>query len=300
MNTIPLHQLPDEAYILVLQSMEIRDQLEYSACSKNTKRFIKSLNLTAEEINLCVSRCLEFEFEVSGSVLKLILSRPGTAAEWKMEAQNFRVQYWLDHFCEILHHPRINKLSFNGEHINEDFIKPVQKVVEGFHIVSFSLGEDLTPEFTKKALESFSNYEELKFHEIPFDSAEVYKMGTILIQNLRQVFIREADDLKIDQVLLANCEKLKLHTAQCSLIKNSRYSFSLPGQHNRPFDEEVFFKGIKRTKIPLDCQEVYRDQVDRIFYNETRLAGGSRIRRYDGTTAVVLIERSKFEFIVDV
>ncbi|CAL2038542.1 unnamed protein product [Caenorhabditis brenneri] len=341
MNTIPLHLLPDVAYILALRNMEIYDQLAYSLCTKNTKKAVKSLKLTAEEINLYISDDIEFEFRFKNSIAFWGYMRHGNEfpneefripdmievtvyrrldkeTEWEWNFQNIGVKDWLNHFYEVLHHPRIDDLCFDDNQINNDFIKPVQKVIEGLQLVSFGLAEGLTPEFMKKALESFHNYEELYIDPVPFDSPEVYKIDKFLVQNLSKLCIPGAERLHIDQVLLANCEKLKLHSSMvtdkdlkifvklwiCGSNPRLKYFFTrredLPEQQNRPFDEEVFFKGIKRTKIPLDSQEVYIEQVNENYNEETQLAGGSRIRRHDGTTAVVLIRGHSFSLIVDV
>ncbi|CAL2038538.1 unnamed protein product [Caenorhabditis brenneri] len=339
MNTIPLHQLPEEAFKCVLQSMEIYDQLAYSLCSRNTKKAIKSLNLTAEEINLCISNSIEFDIRFKNYLVFWTYMDYGyyfldeefrvpvcikvsasdntneTLAEWELKFQNFAIEEWLHHFCEVLHHPRLDDLFFNDNRINNDFIKPVQIVIEGLQLVSFSLGELLTPEFTKKALESFHNYDKFDIDRVPFGRYEVQKMDKFLVQNLSKLCIRRAERLHIDHVLLANCEKLKLMRTMftdkdlnvflklwiCGSNSRLKYFYTcrenLPEQQNRPFDEEVFFQGMNRTKIPLDSQEVYREKVHENYYNETKLAGGSRIKRFDGTTAVVLIGRFGFHFI---
>ncbi|CAL2038574.1 unnamed protein product [Caenorhabditis brenneri] len=338
MNTIPLHQLPDEASLLVLQSMEIYDQLAYSLCSKNTKKSIKSLNLTAEKIYFCVFDSLEFEFRFKDNLVfwssmnhdyffpneefivpKGIKAHTGSTyerSEWELKSQNIGVKEWLHHFCEVLHHPRIDDLYFNGVEIEEDFIKPVQKVIEGLQLVYFGLGEDLTPEFTKKALESFHNYEELHIDRISFNSHDVHEMDRFLVQNLSEVFSWGAERLQMSQLLISNCEKLRLMRSLFTdkdlkvFLKlwihgsNPRLKYfytcrrSLPEQPDRPFNEEMFFKGINRTKIPMDSQEVYREKMDASY--KTKLAGGSRIWRYDGTPAVVLITLFGFELFVDV
>ncbi|CAL2038575.1 unnamed protein product [Caenorhabditis brenneri] len=338
MDTIPLHQLPDEAYVRVLKTMEIYDQLAYSLCSRHTKKATKSLNLTAEEIHLCVGGGIMFdirlkdsiqfgsfmdhdyhfpneEFKILEGVKVSVSDRFHSITKWKMELENFGVKDWLHHFCEVLHHPRIDELYFMSSDVNNDFIKPVQRVIKGLRLVYFGLAQQLRPGFTKKALESFQNYEELYIGRVPFDNPEVHKMIKFLIQNMSKMSIMCAERLTIDHVLLANCKILKLNRSMFFdkdlklLLKmwihgsNSRlkyfYTCRVSEQETRPFNEEVFFQGIKRTKIPLDSQEMYREHVYEDYFNETSLAGGYRIKRFDGTTAVVLINRFGFYFIVN-
>ena len=66
-------------------------------------------------------------------------------------------------------------------------------------------------------------------------------------------------------------------------------------------DTNLILKGIKYEQVPLDSQEVYREKVNEHIYNETKLAGGSRIQRFDGTTAVIVVDEheNRFEFIVE-
>ncbi|CAL2038535.1 unnamed protein product [Caenorhabditis brenneri] len=337
---IPLHRLPDEAFQSFLRNMEIYDQLAYSLCSRNTKEAIKSLKLEAEKFNLCVDGGIMLdirlkdsilfwsymdhdnhfpneEFRIPNSIEVTVSGRFDSITKWEMEAHNFGVKDWLWHFCEVLHHPRLDDLLFNGEHINDDFIEPVQKVIEGLQLVYFGLAERLTPEFMKKALESFHNYEKLYIDRVPFENHEVDKMNKFLVQNLSKLCIPGAERLHIDQVLLSNSKRIQLNRSMFTdkelkvflklwiLGSNQRLKYfytrreNLPEQQNRPFVEEVFFKGIRRSKIPMDSQEEYREHVYEDYYEKTKLAGGSRIRRYDGTTAVVLIGRFRFEFIVD-
>ncbi|CAL2038572.1 unnamed protein product [Caenorhabditis brenneri] len=341
MNTIPLHQLPDEAFKRVLRNMEINEQLAYSLCSKNTKEAIKSLNLKAEAIHICVNQKIIFDFFLKDSVdfrssiahdnhspneefklsncveVSVRRNSTKTATKWKMESRNFRVKDWLRHLCEVFHNHRIDELYFGEDQIDYDFIKPVQRIIEGLHIVSLSLGERITPEFTKKALESFHNYETLYIEQVPFNSYEVHKMDKFLVQNLRSVFIPRTGRLQIDQVLSSNCEKLRL-SGSLFTDKDLKVFLELWIRGSNPrlkhfstwkenqsgerlfFDEEVVFKGINRTKIPLDCQEEYREKIGKYAWNIMGLAGGSRIWSYDGSTAVVLIRRFKFEFIVGI
>ncbi|CAL2038536.1 unnamed protein product [Caenorhabditis brenneri] len=343
MNTIPLHQLPDEVFKRVLRNMETYDQLAYSLCSENTKEAIKSLNLKAEAICIRVGQNIVFDFHLNRSIhfrssivhdnyfsneeFKLPncieVSQKETGhfqpiTKWKMESQNFGAKDWLRHFCEVLHNQSIYYLSFEeNNQVNNDFIEPVQRIIEGLHIASFSLGEHLTPEFTKKALESFHYYETLYIEQVPFNNNEVHKMDKFLIQNLSEVSIAEAERLQINQVLLSNCEKLRLSR---SLFTDKFLKVFLKlwicGSNPRlkhfsacrwglaewvpPFNEEVLFKGIRRTIIPSNCQEEYKDQIGEFAWKIMGLAGGSRIRRYDGTTAVVLIDDSGFDFIVGI
>ncbi|CAL2038537.1 unnamed protein product [Caenorhabditis brenneri] len=341
MNTIPLHQLPDEVFKRVLRNMETYDQLAYSLCSKNTKEAIKSLDLKAKAICICVGQNIVFDFHLNHSIhfrssivhdnhfsneeFKLPncieVSQRETGhfqleTKWKMESQNFGAKDWLRHFCEVLHNQSIYNFRFEEDnHIEPDFIKHVQKVIEGCHIASFFLGEHLTPEFMKKALESFSNYEELYIGQVP--SHDVHKMDKYFVQNLSEVNIQVAERLRINQVLSLNCEKILLSRSMFTdkdmkiflklwiLGSNPRLKhFSackerLPGQR-LSFNEEVVFKDIKRTRIPLNSQEKYREEIFKNAWNTWRLAGGSRIRRYDGTTAVILIGHFEFDFIVGI
>ncbi|CAL2038541.1 unnamed protein product [Caenorhabditis brenneri] len=340
MASIPLHLLPEEASLRVLRNMEIYDQLAYSLCSKNTKKVIKSVNLTAEEINLCVFNGLEFEFRFKNNLVMWSSMNPGyffpdeefrtpeciqvstlDNAEWKLTpSQNFGVKYfgvkeWLHHFCEVLHHPRLDELAFNGDDVNDDFIKPVQKVIKGLKLVYFGLGDQLTSKFTKTALGSFHNYEKLYIEQVLFNNHKVHKMEKFLVQNLSKLCIPEAERLNINQVLLSNSKCVKLNISKFTdkdlnrLLKlwirgsNPRlknfYTTVQPHHGSVSLDEKVVLGGIKHSQIPLDSQEVYKNHLYKAYIEETPLAGGSRIRRHDGTTAVVLIKERIFELIVD-
>ncbi|CAL2038573.1 unnamed protein product [Caenorhabditis brenneri] len=337
MNTIPLHLLPDKAFKRVLRSMEIYDQLAYSLCSINTKKSIKSLNLRAESISFCVydliemEMCFENSVEIScyleheysfphNKIIALkgievsVYDRAEKVTEWKWNFQNFEFKVWLHHFCEVFHHPRIN-LSFSVEQIDDSFIGPVQEVIKGLQIVLLFLSNQLTNEIITEVLERFHNYEQLHIARVPFNNQEVYKMDKVLIQNLKSVSIREAQRINLDQILSSNCEEVKLVDSTLTreefkvLVKlwirgsNSKLSYFsacqtlIPTQLNHPFDEKVFLKGIKHTKVPMDSKEMYKMKYEYSSY-EIQLAGGYRISRFDGTNAVVMIYERMFRLIV--
>lgn len=335
MNTIPLHQLPDKAILCVLQRMETYDQLAYSFCSKKTKKSIKSLKLKAQQINFNVDDSIEVEIRVQNlsiiwNSMKhnsyfpnnqiivhdgiLFTSTGGTGTKtgstWDFEDLGFKE--WLQHYCEVLHRPRIDTFDFSGENIKDSYIKPIQKVIKGLQIGCLSLFEDLTNDFAKKVLESFPNYEELFLDHTPFDS---YKLDKVLVQNLKSVCILDAEQIKIDQVLLINSEKLQLKISNFNekdlnrLLKlwirgsNPRLKYFFTwGElqlENDSLDMNLIMKGIKHNQVPLDSEEVYGDYINGDYYKETKLAGGSRIRRFNGTTAVIVVTGNHFEFIVE-
>ncbi|CAL2038534.1 unnamed protein product [Caenorhabditis brenneri] len=336
MNTIPLHLLPDEAYIRVLRSMEIYDQLAYSLCSKNTKGAIKLLNLKASDISFFVSDFIETEMCFEDSVqifshlkhdyffpdnkiiarqgIEVSVYERGKITEWKWNVRNFEFKTWLHHFCEVLHHPKID-LIFNGGVIDDYFIEPVLEVIKSLQLGWLFLSEQSTNEFIKEALKSFCNYKKLSITRAPFDNQEFYKMDKVLIQNLNRLSIWEAQKIKVDQVLSSNCEEVELTDSTLTredfkiLVKlwicgsNPKLNhFSarrrlIPTQLNPPFDERVFFKGIKYSKIPIDSEEVFKMRYEYSSY-EIKLAGGYRIRRFDGTNAVVIIYERMFRLIV--
>ncbi|CAL2052583.1 unnamed protein product [Caenorhabditis brenneri] len=334
MNTIPLHQLPDEAFAHVLRSMEVLEQVTYSLCSKNAKKAIKLLNLKAIYISSKISANIEVVIEFGNSQfisyifhgdhfpnnqitaskdMKVYVGRSiENQEQWSWNFKNFQFEKWIYHFCEVLHHPRIDKIAFSGREIDDNYIEPVQKAIKGLQIGCFSLG-DLTDNFVEKALERFLNYENLFLGRIPFGRDRLNK---VLAQNLTEMCIADADTLEIDQILLTNSEKIELSSSKfteknfnrflklwiCGSNPRLKHFSTWVELENNSFDKNLILEGIKHNQIPLDSKEVYREYViDNYVYNETKLAGGSRIHRFDGTTAVIVVTEidNGFEFIVE-
>ncbi|CAL2038533.1 unnamed protein product [Caenorhabditis brenneri] len=335
MNTFPLNKLPQDIFIRTVQSMEIYDQLAYSLCSKNTKKSIKSLNLKAEEIHFRVSNEIEIEICLKNSIsfwsfseygntfpnnefrrpeeIEIYVSfRTGGMLGWIWNFPNFEFKDWLHHFCEVLHYPKIDDLYFSGETLDDNYIEPVQKVIKGLQIGCLLVSDDLTNDFAKKALERFPNYEKLALFQVPFGS---HKLDKLLVQNLKSVLIPEAQRLKIDQLSLTNSQKIQQNSSMFTekdlnrFLKlwirgsnpNLRYYFTR-GQLQMgkdSLDMNLILKGIKYEQVPSDSQEFHRDYPSKNFYNETKLAGGYRIRRFSGNTAVIVVTENIFQFIVE-
>ncbi|CAL2038528.1 unnamed protein product [Caenorhabditis brenneri] len=317
MNTIPLHLLPEEAYLRVLQSMGIHEQIAYSLCSRNTKKAIKSLKLNAVEIDISVVDSIKINISAQNLIIleyfpnkQLIIHE-----DWKWDVEtchfpNFDFKEWLHHFCEVLHHPRIDYLDFCGEDLDDNYIEPIQKIIKGLQIGFFGVWDELTNEFAKKVLQSFPNYEELYLAQIPFDN---HKLNTLLVQNLKSLSIPEAQRLKIDQVLVSNSVTIKLSSSLLNEKDFNRFmklwirgsnprlkyfvTTGVPQHGSVPLNENAILKGIKHNQIPLDSEEVYKSCVYN-GYEKTKLAGGYRIWSFNGTTAVIVITECKFEFIV--
>ncbi|CAL2038579.1 unnamed protein product [Caenorhabditis brenneri] len=338
MNTIPLHLLPDEAYILVLLSMEIYDQLAYSLCSKNTKEAIKSLNLKKGSIKICVRNSIELVIWFEGTValkccfayddsfpnnqiiarenIKVVVDSYRAPIRWESNFQNFEFKGWLHHFREVLHYPRIDELYFSGENLDDNYVEPFQTAIRGIQIRCLFIEDEPTPEFTKKALESFQNYETLILDQIPFDSHEVHEMDKYLIQNLMSVYISEAEEIRIDQVLFSNSESVSLCLSKFSekdinrflklWIRGSNprlkylYTMGEPLLGRDSLNMNLVLRGIKSNQIPLDSEEVHIWEMGEDDYEETQLAGGYRIWSLNGTTAVIrLLSAGQFDFIVE-
>ncbi|CAL2050912.1 unnamed protein product [Caenorhabditis brenneri] len=333
MDTFPLHRLPNRAIVWVLKRMKTFDQLAYSFCSTNTKKAIKTLNLKAVAMNFHVRELIEISIFLGNYIvincsidhedyfpkLNIIAHKtikfyvPRHREGWEWNFQNFEFNKWIHHFCEVLHHPKIDDLNFDHGEIEDAYIEPLQKAIEGLQIGRLSIYEEMTNDFAKKALEGFPNYEKLYLIEIPFGGNELNKL---LIQNLKSVCFHYAEGIKIDQVLLTNSERIHLEQSTFTekglnrLLKlwirggNPRLKYFCSwGQLGRdPFDKDDILKGVKYEQVPLDSQEVYRDYIDEINYTTTKLAGGNRVWRFDGTTAVILVTGSifpKFELIVE-
>ncbi|CAL2052582.1 unnamed protein product [Caenorhabditis brenneri] len=230
---------------------------------------------------------------------------------WNLK--NFEFKKWVHHFFEVLHHPRIDDLAFSERSIDDNYIEPVQEVIKRLQLVCLSLCPDLTNDFVGKALESFPNYEELFLGQMLFGRD---KLNKVLAQNTTLLCIAEAEKLEIDQLLITNSEKIKLFSSKFTEKDFNRFLklwiggsnprlknfFTWIQLGNNLLDKSVILKGIQHNVIPLDSKEVYRDYVtDNYYCNETKLAGGSRIQRFDGTTAVIVVdeEENRFEFIVE-
>ncbi|EGT36666.1 hypothetical protein CAEBREN_12671 [Caenorhabditis brenneri] len=340
MNTFPLHQLPDKAYEHALRSMEIYDLLAYSLCSKNTKEAIKSLNLKKCWIEIFVHNSIEMEVCYEDDVplkccfaydpsfpnnqviarenIKIVVDPYGDeeSKRWESNFQNFDFKEYLHHFCDVLQSPKIGAFDFCGENLDETSIEPIQKAIEGLQIEVLVIGEQLTHEFAKKVLESFPNYEDLFFDQIPFESQKIHEMDKYSIQNLKFVSIPDTEGIRIDQVLVSNSKRISLRVSKFSEKDLNRflklwicgsnprlrffYASGQPLLGRDSFDMNLILKGIKGNQIPLDSEEVHIWEVDEYEYYETKLAGEYRIWSFNGTTAVIRsLPQGQFEFMVE-
>ncbi|EGT52003.1 hypothetical protein CAEBREN_06584 [Caenorhabditis brenneri] len=317
--------------------MNVHDQLSFSLCSNKTKAAVKSLNLKAEDIVFVISdrNAIEFlivfddstmlqcdmihysffrgryvrnqEFETPNCIC--VTSHKHKSA-WSIK--NMGVANWLYHLCEVFHHAKVGSLSIEYQQIDVGFIEPIQKVINGLPLLDLDFS-DLSEkkEFQLKALEKFPLYEELFMNEDGFDKNEIDK---IVIQNLTKLYISRANQININQLLLSNCEEFEfdfLFLTRKDLkrffnmwirgpnprIKYFHVRFQ-PELNDGSLDEEIIFKNIKHTRIPLDSQEIQRRKMSDGSCEETKLSGGFKIKRVNGTCAVIVFIRQSFKFIV--
>ncbi|CAL2050911.1 unnamed protein product [Caenorhabditis brenneri] len=332
MNTIPLLQFPLGAYLRVLRWMGVSDQLVYSLCSRNTKKAIISLNLKTQRIEFSVGEFIYITIEnmdyISFStVFKLennfpnnqFIAREGTEVFergplWVKRECNFgkfELKEWIDHFCEVLHHSKIDELRFSNEN-NFNYIEPVQKAIKGIQIGCLVQNGGLSKDFAKNVLESFPSYEKLSVIQLPYDGHEQNK---VLIQNLKSFCIRIGEEFKLNELLLSNSERIVVYSSLFTEKDfNGFLKMWISGSNPRlkdifmfgklqlgknSFDKNDILKGIEYNQIPLDSNEVYRDYINETEYRERKLAGGFRVGRPDATTAVIKIKQNIFWFIVE-
>ncbi|CAL2038527.1 unnamed protein product [Caenorhabditis brenneri] len=303
--------------------MEHYELLSYSLCSKKSKKHIKSLNLKVWRLTFSIFESqikfyINFRFK---SIFQSVFDVYGCTdvTEWirderevKRKFPSFKLNSWVHHICEVLHHPRIDQFTFIPRDIDDEFIEYTQNAVKGLHISWITILGHSSGDFAKKVLKSFPYYDQLEFARVPFDSVSL--MNKYLVQNLFEVCVSQAQKLKIDQILISNSERIlllytvfiekdfnrfmKLWIRGSNPRLNYFVTTGLPQHGSVSLNENDILKGIKRNQIPLDSEEVYKDCVYN-GYDETKLAGGYRIRRFDGATAVFVITECKFEFIVE-
>ncbi|EGT60150.1 hypothetical protein CAEBREN_20078 [Caenorhabditis brenneri] len=333
--SFPLHKLPASAILQVLQLMDIYDQLTYSLCSKNTKKMVKSLGLRATTIQVHVQKkigiCINFdnsnynffwssfehgyyfpdeEFRIPWYIEAVAWNNVKKETEWKWYGANIGIREYLHHFIDVLQHTRIDDLNFNDELVNADIIVPVQKVLKGLQILELGLVNSITNEFSRSALESFHYYDEFYLERIPFERHEVGRMNKIFMKNLWWGLVSEPGKITIDQLLISNWVEIQLNITDLT-EKDFNILLKLWIKGSSPrltyfyattfhlLDQKIILKGINCSQIPLDNEEVHIRKID-VHYQETTLAGGSRIKRFDGTTAVVVIDEAEFKIIVDI
>ncbi|CAL2038529.1 unnamed protein product [Caenorhabditis brenneri] len=339
MNTILLHLLPDDAYLCVLQSMEIYEQLSYSLCSKNTKKAIKSLNLRAEQININVVDSIGIEIRVNnlkiywssmehcnyfpdnqaivhGGIRFILVDDKETETNWTWNFgtwnfENLEFKDWLYHFCEVLHHPIIDHFHFYGENLDDYYIEPIQKIIKGLQVRCFGIWDELTNEFAQQVLKSFPNYEKLLLDQSTFGKD---KLNKCLVQNLESFCVPRAERLEIDQVLVSNSVKIQLNTSLLNEKDFNRFmKLWIRGSNPRlkyfvtmgqPQDGSVLLNENAILKgIKRNQIPLDSEEVYGDFmdnyYNYTKLAGGYKIWSFNGTTAVIVLTDCRFEFIVE-
>ncbi|CAL2038525.1 unnamed protein product [Caenorhabditis brenneri] len=315
--SFPLQKLPTNAALQVLRLMDIYDQLTYSLCSTNTKKMVKSLGLKATTIQVHVQKkigiCINFdnsnynffwssfehgyyfpdeEFRIPWHIEAVAWNYVKKETEWKWFSANIGIREYLHHFIDVLQHPRIDDLLFNDENVDADFIVPVQKVLKGLQILRFSLVTSITNEFSRIALESFQFHDEFYLQRIPFERDEVGRMNKIFMKNLCEVSDIQMNITDLTEKDFNILLKLWVKGSNPRLKYFYATTFDL-------LDRKIILKGINCSQIPLDNEEVHRRKID-VHYQETQLAGGSRIKRFDGTTAVVAIDEAEFKIIVDI
>ncbi|CAL2037550.1 unnamed protein product [Caenorhabditis brenneri] len=327
MSSFPLHKLPNNAAKLVLMHMEPQEKFAYSFCSKTTKNIVKSLNLTAITIKFEVGMDMAFRVRIDRHTTLLIaipfdLVRRGHTFRIFVEGcfedgSSFR-RCWLlpkysrqkvcHHLLEIFHHPKLDEVFFENDELDIEDIESVQRTLDGVKMRSLSLVWQLTEEFRSWALRTFQNYDELYVRN--FNSQKDEK---ILMQNLRRVVNVHAYAMTIDQVLISNSELIQFNSTLFVEKDFNRFlklwirgsnprlkKFHAGGSPlYRHLQAELILKGIKYRQIPSDSEEVHVRKMIGGWEDETELAGGYIIRRFDGDDAVVVIEDERFDFITD-
>lgn len=337
MSSFPLHQLPNEGVVCVLKAMNVHDQLSFSLCSNKTKAVIKTLKLNAELIifeitkrgvidfhigfnNSTILRCwMVHHFYPRGQTFrneKFLTPRRYYVSSYRHKSswsiKNMEIGNLLHHLCEVFHHARVDSLSIHYQHLDVGIIEPIRKVINGLPIINLDLNEVLEKEFQSKILETFPHYEELYVQENGFERDEINK---IVIQNLKMLYIPRSHKINLNQLLLSNCEEVKfdrMFSTKIDLKKflnlwirgaNPRLKYFhvswLLEMDNRVLEDEMIFKDIKHTRIPLDSQEIHRRKMSDGCCEQTKLSGGFKIKRLNGTVAVIVINRQTFKFIVD-
>ncbi|CAL2038460.1 unnamed protein product [Caenorhabditis brenneri] len=326
MNSFPLHMLSNNAAKLVLRHMEPQEKLAYSFCSKATKIAVSALNLSSSMIRFDVGEKILVTVQIDRKTqllislaldlnlasipkdldfdIRVMLSATETGIWSLPKLTNQKI---LHHLLDIFHHPRLDDLVFYDDAIPFEVFEPISKIVDEVKIRSLTLVW-LTDQFRSRAVKTFQNYDELYVRD--FHGLEVHN---ILMQNRRRLVNTHAYGMKIDQILISNFELIQLNFTLFvekdfnQFLKlwirgsNPRLNEFYAGGSSvyRPLDAELILKGIRYKRVPLDSEEVHRRKMIGGWEDETELAGGYIIRRFNGNDAVVVIEDDEFTFITD-
>ncbi|KAF1760315.1 hypothetical protein GCK72_008563 [Caenorhabditis remanei] len=305
--TFPLFRLPENVIVHVLQNMYTDELLIISLVSTKFKSLVTSLGLRASNIYIAFSHkiFLDVNFGIFGWNLifsndsndqnaEFDITRPVSAFTFFLHKNfqpltPFNFSDWLDHILTVFCYTKPLAVEFEpgSERFEMELLKNTLK-----HVNSLAITAGVTDIRAKEILKSFKDLNELTLGSNPFeDTCEVQKF---FIQNLKSIGFQ--DVYSLDDMLLVNSERSDLYHPISQKQFNRFLKHWIRGSNPRlqlmflsinnsdSVSREVLLKGIHCVDVAKEVQveicRKHRIESDRMV----------RIRRKDGTTAVIATE----------
>ncbi|EGT53543.1 hypothetical protein CAEBREN_07193 [Caenorhabditis brenneri] len=239
--TFPVLKLPLLARENVIRRMTCLDRMSFSLCSKRSKRFLKSLRISIQEVQIQISNaitlsipkmdeeeykftfdnpaeCLESSFTVTGSMLHVWEDEDGDWHEGENEKStfnipNFSVREWVAHILDIIDSPSLS-LEFH-EDCDLFSVRDINQLIGNLERAELTIYEQSTPnEYLLEVLETFRPTKYLCLSENPFPNALTFRK--YLRHSIDAVILRKNLKININEIYSMNCISASIHNPQIS------------------------------------------------------------------------------------
>ncbi|EFO94592.1 hypothetical protein CRE_06130 [Caenorhabditis remanei] len=275
--TFPLLRLPDNAIIKVFQNLPLGTLFFISLVSSKTKKFVTSLGLRADRVDIRIDRLSEVVVHTQVPYFNLPLL-PFTLLEFKD---------WMNHIRTIFCYTSPpNVRFFQGcERFN---VQSLKDAIE--NVNNLLLSRELTNAFSRNVLKHFNIPNNLCLRKNPFE--EVLEIQKIFLQNFESIAFH--DFFSLDDMLLVNSQKTIFTHPTTQKQFNQFIKHWTHGSNPRlqylyllinktdVVSGEVYLKGIRCMEMSEDAKREIR-QKHRLSVNADMI----QIRRKDGTPAVI-------------
>ncbi|KAF1760309.1 hypothetical protein GCK72_008556 [Caenorhabditis remanei] len=275
--TFPLLRLPENAIIKVFQNLPLGTLFFISLVSSKTKKFVTSLGLRANHVDIRIDRLSEVVVHTQAPYFNLPLL-PFTLLEFKD---------WMNHIRTIFCYtsPPNVRFSPNRARFNVQSLKDAIGNVNWLYVF-----RELTNVKSREVLKHFNTPNNLYLSKNPFE--EVSEIQKIFIQNFESVEFH--DFYSLDDMLLVNSESAHFYHPTTQKQFNRFLKHWIRGSNPRlqymslfvhktdSVSGEVYLNGIRCIVMSEDAKREIR-QKHKLSANADMI----QIRRKDGTPAVI-------------
>ncbi|KAF1760427.1 hypothetical protein GCK72_008676 [Caenorhabditis remanei] len=312
-TSFPLLNLPSEAILHVIKSMDFGEFISFSLLSKRAKKSVGSMNwkyicsivYISSEIRLYIAldtTRMDWTFKLrkgrAGGLsllpkkveLRLLTDPPGNVKRRMKGGLN--IKEWISHLKQIFHFSKFHFLKFD-ENTSRFDIKELRTLFCSYDKVDI-LSDNRSD--VKSILKHFPSRHML-FEDDVFKNLE--NPHQVLIQNYDDLEIRQVtrqSTLTLDDLLVINSRTINISNIGWTEKELNRFlKLWIKGSNPRmerlrihffsrePLKKSDIFKGIKCTEFPPEHTRWFKSDIEK----ECTVKGGYDFNRCDGTKASI-------------